>query len=422
MRMKKTVQKILPSKLLVLKRKRVCAYARVSSGKDEMLHSLSAQISYYSEYIQSCNEWEYAGVYADSAMTGTKDSRPEFQCMLTECKNGKIDMIITKSISRFARNTVTLLETVRELKNLGVDVWFEKENIHSISGDGELMLTILASFAQEESRSVSENCKWRIRHNYEEGIPNGFTLYGYDIKDRVMTVNEEQAKVVRRIFTMYTNGSGSKKICNALNEESIPSPNGHQWSEGRIMDILKNEKYIGDLLLQKYYSENHISKRTLLNDGRLKQYYVTDNHEAIIDRKTFETVQKIMEEKERTHPHIKAYDYKFKDMVFCSECGAKFARKKVHTGTVSEHFVWKCRTYTHKGKKYCDNKQIPDKTLIMLSEDVDKEIAKIIVHPNNAVCFQLADGSEVTREWKIDRKWSEEMKERNFYNQRRRYL
>ena len=120
--MKKTVQKILPSKLLVLKRKRVCAYARVSSGKDEMLHSLSAQISYYSEYIQSCNEWEYAGVYADSAMTGTKDSRPEFQRMLTECKNGKIDMIITKSISRFARNTVTLLETVRELKNLGVDV------------------------------------------------------------------------------------------------------------------------------------------------------------------------------------------------------------------------------------------------------------------------------------------------------------
>ena len=284
------------------------------------------------------------------------------------------------------------------------------------------MLTILASFAQEESRSVSENCKWRIRHNYEEGIPNGFTLYGYDIKDRVMTVNEKQAEVVRRIFTMYTNGSGSKKICNALNEEGVPSPNGHQWSEGRIMDILKNEKYIGELLLQKYYSENHISKRTLLNDGRLKQYYVTDNHAPIIDRKTFETAQRMMEEKERTHPHIKAYDYKFKDMVFCGECGAKFARKKVHTGTVSEHFVWKCRTYTHKGKKYCDNKQIPDKTLIMLSEDVDKEITKIIVHPNNVVCFQLADGSEVTREWKIDRKWSEEMKERNFYNQRRRYL
>ena len=420
--MKKTVQKILPSKLLVLKRKRVCAYARVSSGKDEMLHSLSAQISYYSEYIQFCNEWEYAGVYADSAMTGTKDSRPEFQRMLTECKNGKIDMIITKSISRFARNTVTLLETVRELKNLGVDVWFEKENIHSISGDGELMLTILASFAQEESRSVSENCKWRTRHNYEEGIPNGFTLYGYDIKDRTMTVNEKQAEVVRRIFTMYTNGSGSKKICNALNEEGILSPNGHQWSEGRIIDILKNEKYIGDLLLQKYYSENHISKRTLLNDGRLKRYYVTDNHEPIIDRKTFEMAQRIMEEKEMAHPHIKAYDYQFKDMVFCGECGAKFARKKVHTGTVSEHFVWKCRTYTHKGKKYCDNKQIPDKTLITLSENIDKEITKIIIYSDNVVCFRPADGSEVTKDWKIDRKWSDEMKERNFYDQRRRYL
>ena len=422
MRMKKTVQKILPSKLLVLKRKMVCAYARVSSGKDEMLHSLSAQISYYSEYIQSCNEWEYVGVYADSAMTGTKDSRPEFQRMLADCKAGKIDMIITKSISRFARNTVTLLETVRELKNLGVDVWFEKENIHSISGDGELMLTILASFAQEESLSVSENCKWRIRHNYEEGIPNGFTLYGYDIKNRIMTVNEKQAEVVRRIFTMYTNGTGSKKICNALNEEGIPSPNGHQWSESRVMDILKNEKYIGDLLLQKYYSENHISKRTLLNDGQLKQYYVMNNHEPIVDRKTFETVQRIIEEKEMMHSHIKAYNYTFKNIVFCGKCGAKFSRKKVHTGTVSEHFVWKCRTYTNKGKKCCNNKQIPDKTLITLSGNIDKEITRIIINPNNAVCFQLADGSEVTQKWEIDRKWSEEMKERNFYNQRRRYL
>ena len=420
--MARKITAIAPHKSFEFQRKKVAAYARVSSGKDAMLHSLSAQVSYYSKMIQSRPGWQYVGVYADEAATGTKDNRNEFQRMISDCKSGNIDMIITKSISRFARNTVTLLETVRELKELNVDVYFEEQNIHSMSGDGELMLTILASFAQEESRSVSENCKWRIRHNYEEGIPNGFTLYGYDIKDRVMTVNAEQAEVVRRIFTMYTNGSGSKKICNALNEEGIPSPNGYQWSEGRIMDILKNEKYIGDLLLQKYYSENHISKRTLLNDGRLKQYYVTDNHAPIIDRKTFETVQRIMEEKERTHPHIKAYDYKFKDMVFCGECGAKFARKKVHTGTVSEHFVWKCRTYTHKGKKYCDNKQIPDKTLIMLSEDVDKEIAKIIVHPNNAVCFQLADGSEVTREWKIDRKWSEEMKERNFYNQRRRYL
>ena len=147
-------------------RKRVAAYARVSSGKDAMLHSLSAQVSYYSEHIQSHPEWEYAGVYVDEALTGTKDDRDGFQRLLADCRAGKIDMVLTKSISRFARNTVTLLETVRELKTLGVDVYFEEQNIHSLSGDGELMLTILASYAQEESRSVSENCKWRIRNQF----------------------------------------------------------------------------------------------------------------------------------------------------------------------------------------------------------------------------------------------------------------
>jgi DNA invertase Pin-like site-specific DNA recombinase len=151
----------LDSKIIKpISKKRVAGYARVSSGKDVMLHSLSAQISYYSSFIQNKSDWEFAGVYADEAITGTKDERPEFQRMLQDCRMGKIDMIITKSISRFARNTVTLLETVRELKDLNVDVYFEKENIHSLSGDGELMLTILASFAQEESRSISENVTW----------------------------------------------------------------------------------------------------------------------------------------------------------------------------------------------------------------------------------------------------------------------
>ena len=420
--MEKVVQKILPTKLDLLKRKKVCAYARVSSGKDAMINSLSAQISYYSEYIQSCNEWEYTGVYADEAISGTKDSRPEFQKMIMDCKAGKIDMIITKSISRFARNTVTLLETVRELKSIGVDVYFEKENIHSMSGDGELMLTILASFAQEESLSVSENCKWRIRNNYEEGIPNGFTIYGYDIKKRKMTVNEGQANIVRQIFKMYLTGKGSNVIAKSLNEDGISSPMGKMWSKCVIMDILKNEKYIGDLLLQKYYSKDHISKRTMKNDGRLKQYYVTENHEPIISRDDFEKVQRIIFEKEQRNPHVKAYEYQFKDMVFCSECGCKFSRKKVQSNTPSEHFVWKCRTYNHKGKEYCSNKQIPDEILTRFADDFDKEISKIIVHPDNKVQFVFSDCSEEIRKWEIDRHWNDEMKARNYYNQRRRYL
>ena len=178
-------------------RKRVAAYARVSSGKDAMLHSLSAQVSYYSEHIQSHPEWEYAGVYVDEALTGTKDDRDGFQRLLADCRAGKIDMVLTKSISRFARNTVTLLETVRELKTLGVDVYFEEQNIHSLSGDGELMLTILASYAQEESRSVSENCKWRIRQKFQQGIPTTTRLNGLRIDHGKVTVIPDEAKARR---------------------------------------------------------------------------------------------------------------------------------------------------------------------------------------------------------------------------------
>ena len=199
--MEKTIRKI-ESRLPTLPVQQcVAAYARVSSGKDAMLHSLSAQVSYYSNLIQRNPEWRYAGVYVDEALTGTKDNRKGFQRMLADCRAGKIDRIITKSISRFARNTVTLLETVRELKTLGVDVYFEEQNIHSMSGDGELMLSILASFAQEESLSVSENCKWRIRKQFELGEPATWRfMYGYRIRKGVITIHEEEAAVVLWVF------------------------------------------------------------------------------------------------------------------------------------------------------------------------------------------------------------------------------
>ena len=201
--MEKIVRKISPSVPPVPARLRVAAYARVSSGKDAMLQSLAAQVSYYSNLIQQRLDWEYAGVYADEALTGTKDTRPEFQRLIADCKDGKIDLIITKSISRFARNTVTLLETVRELKLLGVDVYFEEQNIHSMSGDGELMLTILASYAQEESRSVSENCKWRIRKRFQQGeIVNLRFMYGYRINNGQIEIDQEQAEIVRMIYAI----------------------------------------------------------------------------------------------------------------------------------------------------------------------------------------------------------------------------
>ena len=205
------VSRIAPA-VQMTKRKRVAAYARVSSGKDAMLHSLAAQVSYYSELIQRNPQWEYAGVYADENLSGTKEARPEFQRMLRDCRDGKIDRILCKSTSRFARNTVTLLETARELKGLGISVSFEKENIDTMSGDGELMLAILASLAQEESRSVSENCKWRVRKKFEQGIPTGLRMYGYDVRNGSFTILPEEAAIIQRIFHMYLDGIRKKNI------------------------------------------------------------------------------------------------------------------------------------------------------------------------------------------------------------------
>lgn len=255
--MQRLIQKIEPSTASLPQLLRVAAYARVSSGKDAMLHSLSAQVGYYTELIQSNPEWRFCGVYADEALTGTKDNREQFQIMLAECRKGNINLIITKSISRFARNTVTLLETVRELKELGVGVLFEEQNIHSLSSDGELMLSILASYAQEESYSASENQKWRIHRNFEEGKIGSIRMLGYKrTPDGSLEIIPEEAETVRLIFNSYLSGMGKQTIANMLNEMQIPTINGCEWTAEDIRRILKNEKYAGNMLLQKKFREN----------------------------------------------------------------------------------------------------------------------------------------------------------------------
>ena len=201
--MERIIENVTPQKRLDIEIKNVCAYARVSSGKDAMLHSLSTQVSYYQDYIQSHKGWRFCGVYADEAITGTKGLRPKFREMLQECENGKIDLIITKSISRFARNTLTLLETIRFLKEKGVAVYFEEQNINTLSSDGEFMLTLLASYAQEESLSVSENMRWRIKKNFEQGKPWGGYLIGYKLVNGKYEIIPEEAVILRKIYQNY---------------------------------------------------------------------------------------------------------------------------------------------------------------------------------------------------------------------------
>lgn len=249
------IERIEPQIPQIKRKKRVAAYARVSMESDRLNHSLSAQISYYSELIQKNPEWEYAGVYADSFISGTSiDKRAEFQRMITDCENGKIDILLTKSISRFARNTVDLLSTVRKLKALGIEVRFEKEHINSLSSSGEVMLSVLASFAQEESVNISNNVKWGVRKRFEKGIPNGkFRIYGYRWEGDKLVVVPEEAAVVKRIFQNFLDGKSRLETERELNSEGITTRAGCQWEDSNIRNILTNIHYTGNMLFQKEY-------------------------------------------------------------------------------------------------------------------------------------------------------------------------
>ena len=415
----------------IAKRERVAAYARVSCGKDAMLHSLSAQVNYYSQYIQQNPAWEYAGVYVDEALTGTKDSRPEFQRMLTDCKAGKIDRILTKSLSRFARNTVTVLESVRMLKSLGIDVYFEEGNIHSLGADSELILTLLASFAQEESLSVSENQKWRIRKGFEQGeVMCWRFMLGYRIEHGKVEINPDGAEIVRDIFHRAIAGETYGSICRRLNAQGKTGALGKPFRSAHIRDILTNEKYTGNALLQKTFVRDHLSKRQVANKGELPQYYATETHPAIIDEATFEAAQEIVRQHaERRRDCARPQRSEFTTKIRCPICGQAYKRV-TSNGTVG----WNCSTYQDKGKRYCRGKKIPEAVLKALVADVlelpcyeapemEAQIDHIEVPADNHLTFFLKNGHIEERIWK-DRSrresWTPEMKEKARQNAMKR--
>lgn len=390
---------------------RVAAYARVSSGKDAMLHSLSAQVDFYSTFIRHHLGWEYVGVYADEAKTGTKDSRENFQRLLADCRHGKIDRVLTKSISRFARNTVTLLETVRELKSLGISVYFEEQNIDTATAEGELMLTILAGFAEEESLSVSENQKWRVRRNFEDGKPWRYFMLGYRNQDGELTVIPEEAEIVKSIFADYLAGDGITAIMKRLNESGYSTQSGHVFHKSAVERILRNYAYTGNLLLQTKYRENNLTKKTLKNNGELPKFHVAETHEAIISMETFEAVQAEMQRRARKYAKMQPRQaYPFSGIITCAICGKHYRRKVTATGP-----VWICSTYNTYGKSKCPSKAIPEATLLETAAEVADiaEIAEITAEKNNALMFTLANGETVAKQWQ-DRSrsesWTEEMR------------
>lgn len=408
---------VLPSLL------RVAAYARVSSGKDAMLHSLSAQVSYYNRIIQENENWILAGIYSDEAFTGTKDTREGFQNMIKDALEGKIDLIITKSISRFARNTLTLLETTRELKKAHINVYFEEERIYSMSNEGEMILSMLASVAQEQSRSTSENMKWRIKKDMEAGILwGGGDFLGYKLVNRHYVIVPEEAELVQRIFHLYLEGNGTGKIAKILNSEGIKSHTGIEWCRSSILLIIKNINYTGDLLLQKTFRENHLTKKTKVNKGELDKYHIENDHEPIITKAVFNEVQRILNSrgKKIIVKNNKNLN-KFTGLLFCGYCGTKYKKKENKS-----RIYWACNKFVEQGKSKCSSRQIRQDVLIEITNQVlnmdnfdekllRESIDKMLIYSNeNKLIYQFKDGRTIEKEYPERSRrasWTPEMKE-----------
>ena len=286
---------------------RIAAYVRVSVSSKQMEHSLQAQAKYYERIIRENPAWEFAGIFADFGISGTRmQKRVEFNRLMEECKAGKIDRIFVKSVSRFARNTLDLLNTIRYLKELNISVWFEEENINSLTQEGELLLTLIASLAQAESESISENIKWAIRKGFENGIANTKRrTFGYEWIDGSLIIIPEEATVVKQIYESFLKGLSQMKIARELEQQGVTSINDNKFSVSAIGFILKNITYTGNTLLQKTFIQDAISKKKVINEGQLPQYWVEDTHEAIIDMETFMRVQEIFDENKKMQIFIK---------------------------------------------------------------------------------------------------------------------
>ena len=344
------------------KKRRVAAYARVSTDNEEQLTSYEAQVDYYTNYIQGRDDWEFAGVYTDEGITGTNTKKREgFKSMVADALAGKIDLIITKSVSRFARNTVDSLTTIRSLKEHNVECYFEKENIWTFDGKGELLLTIMSSLAQEESRSISENCTWGQRKRFADGkVTVPFKRFlGYDMgPDHNLVVNPEQAKLVKRIYGMFLQGQSPFQIARTLTEEGIPSPGGKDhWNPSNIKSILTNEKYKGDALLQKEFTIDFLQKKMKKNEGEVPQYYVEGNHEAIISPAVFDMVQAELAKRTKGGSRYSGVSI-FSNKIKCADCGGWYGSKVWHSTDRYRRVIYRCNR-KYNGEK-CETPHVTE--------------------------------------------------------------
>lgn len=357
-------------------KKRVAAYCRVSTDSEEQLNSYEAQKSYYTQKIEESSDWEMAEIYADEGISGTSmKKRTEFKKMITACKRGHIDLIITKSLSRFARNTVDCLETVRLLKANGIGVYFEKENINTLTESSEFLITLFSGFAQAESESLSKNVAWGWRKSAEAG--NVYFQYKRMLGYRKGTDGQpeivpEEAKIIRRIYRRYLAGCSLGQIKQELEQDNIPTAQKvERWSSAVIHNILTNEKYMGDALLQKTYITDCISKKVKKNMGERPMYYVENNHPAIIPRETFDQVQKemtrrsskrkVLQKSGKTDLGKYSGKYALTELLVCGECGSPYKRV-TWARNGKKRIVWRCVSRLEFGTKYCHNSPTLDES------------------------------------------------------------
>lgn len=401
------IRRIEPIIPRLKEKKKVAAYARVSMQTELLHHSLSAQVSHYSSLIQSNPEWEYVGVYADEGITGTSTKkRDEFNRLMKDCDSGKIDLVLVKSISRFARDTVDTLNATRQLKELGVDVFFEREGIHSISKEGELLLTLLAAFAQAESQSISENIKWSIRKRFKQGIPNGNKPpYGYRWNGDSFSIIPEQGEVVKEIYRRYLAGEPAYSIAKVLAAKGVTGQSGVPIGDTTIKNILSSISYTGTMLLQKnFFTEGHKRKK---NKGELPMYAVEDMFDPLVSRQDYEKAQVIMKERAKSMPNRSPKLTAFSGVVRCANCGCSICRRTSKYGK-----KWVCNTKERKGKCICDFRDIyetelEDAAINALNlngfdEDAVKNRVELITIDNAYITFRLKNGTRkrILREYK----------------------
>ncbi len=354
----------------------MAAYCRVSTDQEEQLLSYENQLNYYTGYISNNSLYEFAGIYADEGISGTNiKKRDEFKRMIADCRAGKIDMIITKSISRFARNTLDCLNYVRELKELGIGIIFEKENINTLDAKGEVLLTILSSLAQDESRSISENSTWGIRRRFEKGQHKMSTkrFLGYDTdEDGKLVINRKQAQIVKRLYSEFLSGKTVDYIKRIFEREGVKNwDGGTKWQTTTLQSMLENEKYKGDAILQKSYTTDFLSKKRVMNNGEIQKFYIEDDHEAIIEPWIWECVQLEIARRKRYLEEHGTNSYSnntennpFASKVVCGCCNRVFARKVWRSSTGIDRRVWQCsERYKVKGVLGCANRHIEESTL-----------------------------------------------------------